>query len=110
MGSRGEGEFVAKRVKLVAELRAGVTTGVEVGRLERDERARVADLGLRLGEAKQITAALQAEMDPATPALLCLGEVVIDQNVPVSKQTMEVPLPARDYRHRAACEGIVAGW
>ncbi len=52
------------RVKLVAELQAGVTTEVEVGRLERDEQASVADLGLRLAEAKQITAALQAEMVP----------------------------------------------
>jgi len=52
------------RVKLVAELQAGVTTEVEVGRIERDEQAGVADLGLRLAEAKQITAALQAEMVP----------------------------------------------
>ncbi len=52
------------RVKLVAEFQAGVTTEVEVGRFERDEQASVADLGLRLGEAKQITAALQAEMVP----------------------------------------------
>jgi len=40
LGSRGEGELVAKlvwRVKLVVELRIGVTTEVEVGRLERDE-------------------------------------------------------------------------
>jgi len=41
-------------VKLVAELRAGVTTEVEVGHLERDEQASVADLGLRLAGAKQI--------------------------------------------------------
>jgi len=52
------------RVKLVAEFQAGVTTEVEVGRFERDEQASVADLGLRLGEAKQIIAALQAEMVP----------------------------------------------
>jgi len=52
------------RVKLVAELQAGVTTEVEVGRIERDEQAGVADLGLRLAEAKQITATLQAEMVP----------------------------------------------
>ncbi|MFL5279682.1 MAG: hypothetical protein ACJ8AW_01450 [Rhodopila sp.] len=48
------------RVKLVAELQAGVTTEVEVARVERDDQASVADLGLRLAEAKQITAALQA--------------------------------------------------
>jgi len=52
------------RVKLVAEFQAGVTTEVEVGRLERDEQASVAAPGLRLAEAKQITAALQAEMVP----------------------------------------------
>ena len=65
MGSQGEGELVAKlvwRVKLVTEMQAGVTTEVEVGRFERDEQASVADLGLRLEEAKQLTAALQAEM------------------------------------------------
>ena len=53
------------RVKLVAELPTGVTTEMEAARLERDEQASVADLGLRLTEAKQITAALQAEMVPA---------------------------------------------
>jgi hypothetical protein len=52
-------------VKLVAELASGVTTEVEVARLERDEQAGLADLGLRLAEAKQLTAALQAEMVPA---------------------------------------------
>ena len=60
-----EDELVAKlvwRVKLVAELPAGVTREVEVARLERDEQASLADLGLRLAEAKQLTAALQAEM------------------------------------------------
>jgi hypothetical protein len=53
------------RLKLVAELEPGVTTEVEVARLERDEQAGLADLGLRLAEAKQLTAALQAEMVPA---------------------------------------------
>ena len=51
-----EDELVAKlvwRVKLVAELPAGVTREVEVARLERDEQASLADLGLRLAEAKQ---------------------------------------------------------
>jgi hypothetical protein len=68
MGSRDEGELVAKlvwRVKLVTELEAGETTEVEVARLERDEHAGLADLGLRLAEAKQITAAIQAEIIPA---------------------------------------------
>jgi hypothetical protein len=53
------------RVKLVSELPAGVTTEVEIARLERDEQAGVAELGLWLAEAKQLTAALQAEMVPA---------------------------------------------
>jgi hypothetical protein len=66
--SRGEVELVSKlvwRVKLVAELEPGLTTEVEVARLERDQQAGVAELGLRLAEAKQLTAAIQAEMVPA---------------------------------------------
>ena len=50
------------RVKLVAELQPGVTTETEVACLQRNEEAGLADLGLRLDEAKQLTAALQAEM------------------------------------------------
>lgn len=65
LAARDEDELVAKliwRVKLVAELAAGVTREVEVARLERDEQAGLADLGLQLAEVKQLTAALQAEM------------------------------------------------
>jgi len=54
MGSRDEGKLVPKlvwRVKLVAEFETGETTEVEVARLERDEQAGLADLGLRLDEA-----------------------------------------------------------
>jgi hypothetical protein len=40
------------RVKVVAELQPGVTTETEVGRIERDEEANLAELGLRLEEAK----------------------------------------------------------
>jgi hypothetical protein len=53
------------RVKLVAELEAGETTEVEVARLERDEQTGLADLGLGLAEAKQLMAAIQAEIVPA---------------------------------------------
>jgi hypothetical protein len=53
------------RVKLVAEFETGETTEVEVARLERDEQAGLADLGLRLAEAKRLTAAIQAEIVPA---------------------------------------------
>ena len=50
------------RVKLVAGLEPGVVTETEVARIERDEEANLADLGLRLDEAKRLTAALQAEI------------------------------------------------
>jgi hypothetical protein len=70
LGSRLTGKvgLVAKfvwRVKLVAELRPGVLTETEVARIERDEQAGLADLGLRLAETKRLTAALQAEIVPA---------------------------------------------
>ena len=58
------------RVKLVAELRPGVTTETEVARIERGEAVGLADLGLRLDEAKQLTAALQAEMVAAQVAVV----------------------------------------
>ena len=58
------------RVKLVAELQAGVTTETEVARIERGEEAGLADLGLRLDEAKQLTATLQAEMIAAQLAVV----------------------------------------
>jgi hypothetical protein len=49
---------------LVTELEAGETTEVEVARLERDAQAGLAGLGLRLAEAKQLTAAIQEEIVP----------------------------------------------
>ncbi len=58
------------RVKLVAELRPGVTTETEVARIERDEQAGLAELGLRLAEVKQLAAALQAQIVPAQVAVL----------------------------------------
>jgi hypothetical protein len=59
------------RVKLVAEFETGETTEVEVARLERDEQAGLADLGLRLAEAKRLTAAIQAEIVPAQVMIAC---------------------------------------
>lgn len=56
------------RVKVVAELRPGVLTETEVARIERDEQAGLADLGLQLAETKRLTAALQAEIVPAQVA------------------------------------------
>src|SRR5580765_226185 len=74
MGSRDEGELVPKlvwRVRLVAEFETGETTEVEVARLERDEQAGLAGLGLRLAEAKRLTAAIQAEIVPAQVTIAC---------------------------------------
>jgi hypothetical protein len=58
------------RVKLVAELQPGVTTETELARIERDEAAGLADLGLRLDEVKRLTAALQARIVPTQVAIV----------------------------------------
>src|ERR1700688_2371493 len=58
------------RVKLVAELRPGEVTETEVARIERDEQAGTADLGLRLTETKQLMAALQGQIVPAQVAVV----------------------------------------
>jgi hypothetical protein len=55
---------VVLRVKLVTELATEESTEVELACFERDEQIGLADLGLSLAEAKQLTAALQAEMVP----------------------------------------------
>ena len=44
------------RVKLVVERQPGVTTETELTCIERDAQAGLADLGLNLAEAKQLTA------------------------------------------------------
>jgi hypothetical protein len=61
------------RVKLVAELRPGEVTETEVARIERDEQAGTADLGLRLTETKQLMAALQNQIVPAQVAMVGRG-------------------------------------
>ena len=58
------------RVKLVAELRPGVTTETDVSGIEGDEQAGLAELGLWLEETKQLAEALQAEIVPAQVAAL----------------------------------------
>jgi len=58
------------RVKLVAERHPGVVTETELACIERGEDVGLAALGLRLDEAKQLTAALQAEMVPAQMAAM----------------------------------------
>ena len=57
------------RVRLVAELRPGVTTETELARIEREEEAGLADLGLSLDEVKRLTTALQARIVPAQVAI-----------------------------------------
>jgi hypothetical protein len=72
-GLTGRGRAVAKlvwRVKLVAERHPGVTTETELACIERDEDVGLAELGLRLDEAKRLTAALQAQVVPAQMAAL----------------------------------------
>src|SRR3954470_9032659 len=65
MGEQGPVAKLVWRVKLVAELEPGVATETEVARFERDEVVGLADLGLRLEEAKRLTAAIQAQIVPA---------------------------------------------
>ena len=58
------------RVMLVAEQHPGVVTETELACIEREAEVGVAELGLRLEEAKRLTAALQAEMVPMQMAAL----------------------------------------
>ena len=53
------------RVKLIAEFEPGVTSETELACIERDQQVGLAEIGLSLAEAKQLTAALQAEIVPA---------------------------------------------
>jgi hypothetical protein len=57
-------------IETVAELRPGEVTETEVARIERDEQAGTADLGLRLTETKQLMAALQDQIVPARVAVV----------------------------------------
>ena len=97
------------RVKLVTELQPGETTEVEVARLERDERAGLADLGLHLAEAKHLMAAIQAEIVPAQvmvagehrrTCMACEGELA-------SKTSC--PFPARGNPGREVRPGLCPG-
>ena len=58
------------RVKLVAEREPGVATETELAGIEREAQASLAGLGLRLDEAKRLTAALQVRLVPAQVAAL----------------------------------------
>jgi len=103
------------RVKLVAELRPGVMTETEVARIERDEQAGLAELGLRLAEAKQLTAALQAQVVPAQVAVLgerrrsCVacGRVLASKgHYPAKFRSLFGDVPVRVRRlHVCPCQG-----
>jgi hypothetical protein len=99
------------RVKLVAELRPGVVTETEVACIERDEHAGLADLGLRLAETKQLTAALQAEIVPAQVAVAgerrrscasCGHKLASKGHYPVTFRSLFGDVPVR-VRRRLVC-------
>ena len=58
------------RVKLVAERETGVVNETELACIERNEQVTLAELGLRLDEAKRVTKLLQAAIVPAQMAAL----------------------------------------
>ena len=103
------------RVKLVAELRPGVVAETELTRIERDEHAGLADLGLRLTEMKQLTAALQAEIVPAQVAVVgerggscasCGHKLASKGHYPVTFRSLFGDVPVRVRRLLACpCQG-----
>ena len=102
------------RVKLVAELRPGVMTETEVARIERGEEAGLADLGLRLDEVKQLTAAVQAQIVPAQVAMVGEGRRWCAACGVTGQQRLlqrEVPLPVRrrSGTHPAAGRLLLSG-
>ena len=98
------------RVKLVAELRPGEVTETEVARIERDEQAGMADLGLRLTETKQLMVALQGQIVPAQVAVggerrcccVCCGRRLASKgHYPVTFRSLFGDVPVRVRRLRA---------
>ncbi len=104
------------RVMLVAELRPGVMTETEVARIEREEQTGLAELGLRLAEAKQLTAALQAQIVPAQVTVLgeCRRNCLACGRVLASKghygarfRSLFGDVPVRVRRlHVCPCQGV----
>ena len=94
------------RVKLLAEFETGQTTEAEVARLERDEQAGLADLGLRLA-AKQLLAAIQAQIVPAQVAVAgerrracvaCEGELASKGHYTATFRALFGDVPIRNRR------------
>src|SRR4051794_41982286 len=83
-------------------------TETEVARSERDEQAGLAELGLQLAEAKQLTAALQAQIVPAQVALWWASVVarawLVDEGWPARAIT-----PRRSAPYSATCRCASAG-
>ena len=105
------------RVRLVAELRPGVLTETEVASIERDEDAGLADLGLRLAETKQLTAAFQAQIVPAQVTAAgecrrccssCGHKLASKGHYPVTFRSLFADVPVRVRRLRVCpCQGPV---
>src|SRR4051794_1051012 len=88
-------------------------TETEVARIERGEEAGLADLGLRLDEAKQLTAALQAEMVSAQLAVVgerrrscatCGRPLASKGHYPVTFRSLFGDVPVR-VRRLLVCHG-----
>jgi len=92
-------------------------TEIEVARIERDEQAGLADLGLRLAETKQIAAALQAEIVPAQVAVVgercrgcssCGQKLASKGHYPVTLRSLFGDVPVR-VRRLLACSCQLEG-
>jgi len=92
-------------------------TETEVACIERDEQAGLADLGLRLAETKQLTAALQAAIVPAQVAVVgkwhrccssCGRRLASKGYYPVTFRSLFGDVPVR-VRRLLACSCQVEG-
>ena len=92
-------------------------TEIEVARIERDEQSDLADLGLRLAETKQITAALQAEIVPVQVAVVgerrrhcssCGHKLAGKGHYPVTFRSLFGDVPVR-VRRLLACSCHIEG-
>jgi hypothetical protein len=107
------------RVKLVTELPTGERMEVEVACFERDERAGLADLGLRLAEAKQLLAAIQAEIVPAQVTVAgehrctcatCGRRLTSKGHYTATFRSLFGGVPTRVRRLLRACPGTTDSW
>src|SRR5271155_3987276 len=87
-------------------------TETEVARIERDEEAGLADLGLRLTQTKRFTAALQAQIVPAQVAVAgecrrccssCGRKLAGKGHYPVTFRSLFGDVPVRVRRLSPSC-------